>query len=139
MKAKEQPAQGELKNDGKPRLEEATEAEQISTDRPIIAIKEDRKSKSENNKPKPETDSEEKKRVFVNGLAVGVGIGCIATFVVMWIAVFFSPQLPAGTTYQTLLSIFIYPLVYLLAVGLVALTAGIVREYYSQYGRTRKL
>jgi hypothetical protein len=48
----------------------------------------------------------------------------------MWLAVFFSPQLPSGATYQTMLSIFIYPMVYLLAVGLIALTAGIVREYY---------
>jgi hypothetical protein len=29
-----------------------------------------------------------------------------------------------------LLAIFVYPLVYLLAVGLIALTAGVVREYY---------
>jgi hypothetical protein len=58
----------------------------------------------------------------------------------MWIAVFFSPQLPAGTTYQTMLSIFIYPLVYLLAVGSVTLTAGIVRQYYArQNGQAHKL
>jgi hypothetical protein len=69
---------------------------------------------------------------FVHGLAVGLGIGCIATFVIMWIAVFFTPQLPSAITYENLLVIFIYPLIYLLAVGLIALTAGIVREYYSR-------
>ena len=67
---------------------------------------------------------------FVHGLSVGLGIGCIATFVIMWIAVFFTPQLPSMVTYEAMLSVFIYPLIYLLAVGLVALTAGIVREYY---------
>jgi hypothetical protein len=67
---------------------------------------------------------------FVDGLAVGLGIGCIATFVIVWISLFFTPKLPNGVTYENLLSIFIYPLIYLLAVGLIALTAGIVREYY---------
>jgi len=139
MKAKEQSAQQELKNDGKPRLEKDCVAEQILADKPIITTKEERKSKSEHDKPKPEAENQEKKSVFVNGLAVGAGIGCIATFVVMWITIFFSPQLPAGTTYQSLLSIFIYPLVYLLAVGSITLTAGIVREHYAQIGQTHKL
>lgn len=139
MKVKEQSAQLELENDGKPRLEKDCGAEQILTDKPIITTKEERKSKSKHDKPKPDAENQEKKSVFVNGLAVGAGIGCIATFVVMWITIFFSPQLPAGTTYQTLLSIFIYPLVYLLAVGSITLTAGIVREYYAQIGHTRKL
>lgn len=67
---------------------------------------------------------------FAHGLSVGLGIGCIATFVIMWVTVLFMPQMPAALTYEKLLSIFIYPLVYLLVVGLVALTAGIVREYY---------
>ncbi len=68
---------------------------------------------------------------FIHGLAVGLGIGCMAAFVLTWLSVFFTPQLPPAITYESLLSIFVYPLVYLLAVGLVALTAGIVREYYS--------
>jgi len=68
---------------------------------------------------------------FIHGLAVGLGIGCIATFIIMWIAVFFTPMMPT-VSYESLLAIFIYPLLYLLAVGLVALTAGIVREYYSR-------
>jgi hypothetical protein len=68
---------------------------------------------------------------FIHGLAVGLGIGCIATFVIVWISLFFTPRLPSGVTYENMLSIFVYPLIYLLAVGLIALTAGIVREYYS--------
>jgi threonine/homoserine/homoserine lactone efflux protein len=140
MKAKELSAQQELKNDEESRLEIDSEAEQISADKPTGTIKEKRKSKNESNKPKCQTGDEEKKSVFINGLAVGVGTGFIATFVVMWIAVFFSPQLPAGTTYQTMISIFIYPLVYLLAVGSISLTAGIVRQYYArQNGQAHKL
>ncbi len=71
---------------------------------------------------------------FVHGLAVGLGIGCLANFVVTWITLFFSPQLPSGVTYENLLAIFIYPMIYLLAVGLVALTAGVVREYFTRRG-----
>src|SRR5512136_2239843 len=77
--------------------------------------------------PKHEAD----KAIFVNGLSVGLGMGCIATFVVMWITVYFTPQLPADATYENLLSIFIYPLIYLLGIGLITLTAGIVRQYYA--------
>ena len=79
---------------------------------------------------------EANKAVFINGLSVGLGIGCIVTFAVMWIAVFFTPQLPAGASYQDLLSIFIFPLIYLLAIGLITLTAGIVREYYTAKFKT---
>jgi hypothetical protein len=71
------------------------------------------------------------RKVFINGLSVGLGIGCITTFVVMWLAVFFTPQMPAGATYQDLLSIFIFPMIYLLAIGLITLTLGIVREFYA--------
>lgn len=69
---------------------------------------------------------------FVHGLSVGLGVGCLSTFVIMWITVFFTPQLPSTVTYEAMLSVFIYPLVYLLTVGLIALTAGIVREYYTR-------
>lgn len=82
--------------------------------------------------PKNEAD----KAIFVNGLSVGLGMGCIATFLVMWITVYFTPQLPADATYENLLSIFIYPLIYLLGIGLITLTAGIVRQYYAAKFRT---
>jgi len=70
----------------------------------------------------------EHKSSFVHGLSMGLGIGCIATFIIMWIAVFFTPQLASTDTYEAMLSVFIYPLIYLLTVGLIALTAGVVRE-----------
>jgi len=69
---------------------------------------------------------------FLHGMAVGLGFGCVATFVVVWLTVFFTPLVPAGATYENLLSVFIYPMIYLLAVGLIALTAGIVREYFTR-------
>ena len=71
---------------------------------------------------------------FFNGLAVGVGIGCIATFIILWTAIYFTPKLPTAITYENLLSIFIYPLLYLLTIGLVFLTAGLVKEKYSSSG-----
>ena len=81
---------------------------------------------------KPDQKKPRQNSSFIHGLAVGLGLACIATFVIMWITIFFSPLLPQSVTYESLLAIFIYPLIYLLAVGLVALTAGIVREYYSR-------
>ncbi len=95
------------------------------------ATEEERQQKDEHEKSPRSEEDEEDRSSFIHGLAVGLGLGCIATFVIMWIAVFFTPKLPESISYETMLSIFIYPLVYLLAVGLVALTAGIVREYYS--------
>lgn len=69
---------------------------------------------------------------FINGLGVGFGIGCIAAFIILWVSVYFSPLLPGSVNYSGLLVIFIYPLLYLLALGLVSLTAGFVREHYSK-------
>jgi len=69
---------------------------------------------------------------FVDGLAVGLGLGSIASFAMVWVSLFFSPLLPQSATYENLLASFIYPLIYLLGIGLVALTAGVVREYYSK-------
>jgi len=94
------------------------------------AIAEEREEEPKEKRSRP--NNGEDRSSFVHGLAVGLGIGCIATFVIIWITVFFSPQLPQTITYETMLSVFIYPLIYLLAVGLVALTAGIVREYYAR-------
>jgi fructose-specific phosphotransferase system IIC component len=78
------------------------------------------------------TRHEEDRSSFIHGLSVGLGIGCITAFVITWITVFFSPMLPSTITYESMLSVFIYPLIYLLAVGLITLTAGVVREYYTR-------
>jgi hypothetical protein len=110
-----------------PPQETQTESEEPS-DLSIPAVQKQEQEKAENSTL---TDHGVDRSHFVHGLAAGLGIGCIATFVIMWIAVFFSPQLPSRVTYEAMLAVFIYPLIYLLAVGLVALTAGIVREYFS--------
>ena len=136
MEAKDEAPQRELKSDEEPWAEdsgqewEEEQAEPKPEDAIMTTLKEEKGRTIETRKLNDERNSKGEINVFINGLSVGLGIGCIVTFVIMWLAVFFSPQLPSGTTYQTMLSIFIYPMVYLLAVGLIALTAGIVREYY---------
>ena len=68
---------------------------------------------------------------FVNGLAIGFGTGFLATFTILWVSIFFSSQLSPGVSYEQMISLFIYPLLFLFGTGIVLLTAGIVREYVS--------
>ncbi|MGQ9743247.1 MAG: hypothetical protein ACUVQW_01390, partial [Candidatus Bathycorpusculaceae bacterium] len=119
-------------------LQEATNEEEIQQEQEVeqeeyqaaeeTATREEEEVKQENQKS---SNQGEDRSGFIHGLSVGLGIGCIATFVIVWISIFFAPQLPS-VTYENLLAIFIYPLIYLLTVGLIALTAGIVREYYAK-------
>lgn len=112
-------------------LQEATSEEEIEQEE-YQAVEETSTPKEEmKQKNLHQNNQVEDRGSFVHGLSVGLGIGCIATFVIVWISIFFAPQLPS-VTYENLLAIFIYPLIYLLTVGLIALTAGIVREYYSR-------
>jgi hypothetical protein len=134
MDPKEQTAQQTGANEQEQWIEEGweeknTEQESLKEEKPAVKLEQEpiKEPSMLYFGPKHEAD----RAIFVNGLSVGLGMGCIATFVVMWIAVFFTPQLPAGATYENLLSIFIFPLIYLLAIGLITLTAGIVREYYA--------
>ncbi|MEM3735953.1 MAG: hypothetical protein QXH40_05115 [Candidatus Bathyarchaeia archaeon] len=99
---------------------------------PEEPIKEEQTSEQEieqKEQSKPNANNQDRSS-FIHGLSVGLGLGCISTFVIMWVVVFFTPQIPPTLTYESMLSMFIYPMLYLLAVGLIALTAGIVREYY---------
>lgn len=97
-----------------------------------IPLSEEQENEAERKQEGIEPTREEDRGSFIHGLSIGLGIGCIATFVIMWITVFFTPMLPPTITYESMLSVFIYPLLYLLAVGLIALTAGVVREYYTR-------
>jgi hypothetical protein len=106
--------------------QEVEQEDSVVTSEPIEQNTESTKDK---NSATANNQGEDRTRFF-HGLAVGLGIGCISTFVIVWISVFFAPRMPSGVTYENLLAIFVYPLVYLLAVGLIALTAGVVREYY---------
>jgi hypothetical protein len=137
VETKERASHKELKNDEEPWIEDTgqeweqePEEEQKPDEETVARVKEDEQSPLESGESKGKQKEKIEENFFANGLFAGLGIGCIVTFVIMWLAVFFSPQLPSGTTYQVMLSIFIYPMVYLLAVGLIALTAGIVKEYY---------
>ncbi len=97
------------------------------------AVEEDQTSKQEieqKEQTKLNVDNQGDRSSFIHGLSVGLGLGCISTFIIMWVVVFFTPQISQTLTYESMLSMFIYPMLYLLAVGLIALTAGIVREYY---------
>ncbi|MGB9671667.1 MAG: hypothetical protein ACPL0C_03390 [Candidatus Bathyarchaeales archaeon] len=112
--------------------DEIQQEENIEQEEPVAEAEalEEREQEKEEKKTKSNNQVEDRSS-FIHGLSVGLGVGCIATFIIVWVSLFFTPQLPKAITYENLLSVFIYPLIYLLAVGLVALTAGIVREYYS--------
>lgn len=134
MESKESQTEQELADREAWIVEGAEEEEQAET-KPVKETKTAPKAKAEPKQrpnmlyfgPNNGTD----RKVFVNGLSVGLGVGCITTFIVMWIVVFFTPQMPPSATYQDLLSIFIFPMIYLLAIGLIAVTLGIVREFYT--------
>jgi cation transport ATPase len=108
--------------------EDAQQIEKVDEEEPVEETKHDNKSNSEKKKT---AHSSKSKTGFVHGLAAGLGIGCIAAFAMMWTAVFFTPRLSPGITYESMLSVFIYPLIYLLGLGLVTLTIGIIGEYYA--------
>jgi hypothetical protein len=115
---------------------ELQQEESVEQEEPVAAAEELEEEEEEQQRGKREQNAKANNHVedrssFIHGLSVGLGVGCIATFIIVWVSIFFTPQLPQAITYENLLSIFVYPLIYLLAVGLVALTAGIVREYYS--------
>jgi hypothetical protein len=93
------------------------------------------RSKRKKNERKRSSIMQQDRSNFVHGLAAGLGIGCIAAFVMLWLTVFFTPKLPAGITYEAMLSTFIYPLIYLFALGLISLTVGIVGQHYALKSR----
>lgn len=108
--------------------EDTQQIENVDEEEPVEETKQDTRSKNERKKT---THSSKSKTGFVHGLSAGLGIGCIAAFAMMWIAVYFTPRLSSGITYESMLSVFIYPLIYLLGLGLVTLTIGIIGEYYA--------
>jgi len=124
--------QGDVQNEEETQEESLQPEPEIEQEEYIIAEEatEQRQEQAKQRNSRWNNQGEDRSS-FIHGLAVGLGVGCIATFVIIWISVFFTPQLPYPVTYENLLSVFVYPLIYLLAVGLIALTAGIVREYYS--------
>ena len=68
-----------------------------------------------------------RKNAFVNGVAVGFGIGCFATFAALLITAFYYSQV-AGQTFEGALSSFSLPIVYFLILGVLFLLVGFVWE-----------
>jgi hypothetical protein len=117
--------------EGEENLQQEQETgQQTENEEKEIAV-ETAEQKRKKNERKRGSNATQDKSSFAHGVAAGVGIGCIGAFVMMWIAVFFTPRLSSGITYETMLATFIYPLIYLFALGLVALTLGIVAERYA--------
>jgi hypothetical protein len=120
---------------GEESLEQEHETSQQTENEESETAGEKVRQKRKKNERKRVSNLTQDRSGFVHGLAAGLGIGCIAAFVMMWIAVFFTPRISSGITYEAMLSTFIYPLIYLFALGLIALTVGIVREYYGVKSR----
>ncbi|HDI12038.1 MAG TPA: hypothetical protein ENF63_00415 [Candidatus Bathyarchaeota archaeon] len=64
---------------------------------------------------------------FVNGFLIGLGVGFLALFTILWTSIFFASLL-AGISYGRLLSVFIYPLIFILGSGITLVVAGLVRQ-----------
>jgi hypothetical protein len=122
---------GDWEEVGEESLLEEQETGQETENEESKAMDEAGQQKPKKNERKRGSSLLQGKSGFVHGLAAGLGIGCLAAFVMMWMAVFFTPRLPLGITYEAMLATFIYPLMYIFALGLVTLTVGIASEYYS--------
>ena len=116
---------------GEESLQQEQETGQKNENEESEATKETVHQKRKKNERKRGSSITQGRSSFVHGLATGLGIGCITAFVMLWMAVFFTPRLPIGITYETMLATFIYPLIYIFALGLTSLTVGIVAEYYT--------
>jgi hypothetical protein len=72
-----------------------------------------------------------RKSAFTNGLAVGFGIGCFATFTALLITVFYYAQLN-GQTFDHVLPRFSFPLTYFFILGILFLIVGLVWERHEK-------
>ncbi len=124
----------EVAEDSQPQEQEIShQTENEKKEAPAENVRTKRKKYERKHEPIPNQERSN----FVHGLSAGLGIGCIAAFIMLWLTVFFTPQLPVGITYQDMLSTFIYPLIYLFALGLISLTVGIVGERYAAKSRLK--
>jgi len=69
---------------------------------------------------------------FTSGFEIGFGIGCIVTFLVLWISLFFGSRITSEVKYESIIAVFIYPLLFLVIIGTVFLTAGAVKHWDSR-------
>ena len=66
---------------------------------------------------------------FVNGLAIGLGVAFLETFVILWMSIFYASQLSAEIIYEKMFATLIYPMLSILTTGMVLLTMGVLRQY----------
>jgi xanthine/uracil/vitamin C permease (AzgA family) len=72
-----------------------------------------------------------RKSAFTNGLAVGFGIGCFATFVALLITALYYSQV-ASQAFEKTLSSFTLPLIYFFILGVLFLIVGLVWERHEK-------
>lgn len=72
-----------------------------------------------------------RKSAFTNGLAVGFGIGCFATFTALLITVLYYAQL-TGQTFDQVLPNFSFPLTYFFILGILFLIVGLIWERHEK-------
>jgi cell division protein FtsX len=72
-----------------------------------------------------------RKSAFTNGLAVGFGIGCFATFAALLVTAFYYSQM-TSLTFESALSNFLLPLSYFFILGVLFLILGLVWERFEK-------
>ena len=72
-----------------------------------------------------------RKSAFTNGLAVGFGIGCFATFVALLVTAFYYSQMNSQA-FGDALSSFSLPLTYFFVLGILFLIVGLVWERHEK-------
>lgn len=72
-----------------------------------------------------------RKSAFTNGLAVGFGMGCIATFAALLVTAFYYSQM-SSQTFEEALSSFSFPLLYFFVLGVLFLIVGFVWERFEK-------
>lgn len=72
-----------------------------------------------------------RKSAFVNGIAVGFGIGCFATFAALLVTAFYYAQ-TTSQTFEIALSNFSFPVSYFFVLGILFLIIGLVWERFEK-------
>lgn len=72
-----------------------------------------------------------RKSAFTNGLAVGFGIGCFATFVALLVTAFYYSHV-SSQAFGEALSTFSLPLTYFFVLGVLFLIIGLIWERFEK-------
>ena len=72
-----------------------------------------------------------RRSAFTNGLAVGFGIGCFATFAALIVTALYYSTI-ASQAFESIISNFSLPLTYFFILGILFLIVGIVWERYEK-------